>query len=240
MRPPSPMSLTAHTERPTNGTHCVRNIAHRRVLSRRHSRVEGTDGPTRTRPPVAPRPRPSRRWQWILDARGILYYSRPVPNMPGFTETVYLLGAPDTRAGIPMVVSRWCGGGRNVARIVARRIRPLAQSILLAYHSTSVSAGNPLIIWSVGVCVALGAVASLAWLRVRTSIEEPSVIAVWTPFFTRIVYCLTTYVRAQCCTVYRAGGGGGGMAHAPWRFMRYTARTTFYRSQYHCGFPTSP
>ena len=32
------------------------------------------------------------RWQWILNARGILYYSRPVPDVPGYVETVYLLG----------------------------------------------------------------------------------------------------------------------------------------------------
>ena len=32
------------------------------------------------------------RWQWILNVRGILYYSRPAPSREGYFETVYLLG----------------------------------------------------------------------------------------------------------------------------------------------------
>lgn len=43
-------------------------------------------------PPSPHLPCATCRWQWILNARGILYYSRPVPDVPGYVETVYLLG----------------------------------------------------------------------------------------------------------------------------------------------------
>jgi hypothetical protein len=32
------------------------------------------------------------RWEWILNLRGILYYSREAPGAPGYRQTVYLLG----------------------------------------------------------------------------------------------------------------------------------------------------
>jgi hypothetical protein len=72
------------------------------VLACKHVRPLRVSAHSRTsiarpRPPTSPLSpvwvwRRARRWEWILDLRGILYYSREAPGVPGYRQTVYLLG----------------------------------------------------------------------------------------------------------------------------------------------------
>jgi dolichyl-phosphate-mannose-protein mannosyltransferase len=113
-------------------------------------------------------------------------------SKPNFWETYFYLNAEMIRANARIEQRHAWESYWYEWPINARGILYYSQDAGFGYTSSVYLLGNPVVIWMNSVLLVLIVIAGILFLRFRT--ETSMHLAKFTPFFTRIGYCIVTYI----------------------------------------------